>query len=93
MSRPEMEIAEIVFKVMKLSRERKEAVGRLSPGTAVIRGWPKDPKAWESMKETEKELLRGGGETGQDGVKTEKLSEEEMTDGADAAGSLSKRNA
>lgn len=92
MSRPEMEIAEIVFKVMKLSRKRKEAVGRLSPGTAVIRGWPKDPKDWESMTETEKMLLRVG-EPGQDGVKTEKLSEEEMTDGADAAGRLSKRNA
>lgn len=82
--------AEIVFKVMKLRRERREAVGRLSPGTAVIRGWQKNG---ESVMETEKELLKGGGEPGPDGVKTEKLSEEEMTDGADAADRSSKRYA
>lgn len=46
------------LKIMKLSIERREAVGQLSLGTAVIRGWPKDK---ESVTETEKELLRGRG--------------------------------
>lgn len=42
-------------------------MGRLNPGTAVIRDWTKD---WEPVMETEKELLKGGGEPEQDGVKT-----------------------
>lgn len=47
------------LKIMKLSIERREAVGKLTLGTAVIGGWPKDK---ESVTETEKkELLRGRG--------------------------------